>query len=273
MNKKKLALTLVLLVVLTGCGTSPDNPTGPNTPGFWEAINKFFSLAMIYAGRIAGNNIIWGLVITTIIVRVAMIPLFRAQIKSSTEMAKIQPEIKKIQAKYKGKTDQDSKMRMSQEQQALYARHKINPLAGCLPSLIQLPLLFAFYGAIQNLMINTTKAGKTGLDLFGASDMSMNFLFFSDLANPNVILALIAAATTYYSTALSSMGNDQAAGSDMMKTMQYVMPVMIFVFGLTLPGALSLYWIVGNTIMIIQTLVFKREDIQRARTQKKINKK
>ncbi len=273
MNKKKLALALVLLVVLTGCGTNPTNPTGPDTPGFWEAINKFFSLAMIYAGRIAGNNIIWGLVITTIVVRVAMIPLFKAQIKSSAEMAKIQPEIKKIQAKYKGKTDQDSKMRMSQEQQALYKRHNINPLAGCLPSLIQLPLLFAFYGAIQNLMINKNAAGQTGLDLFGAGDMSTNFLLFTDLANPNIILAVIAAITTYYSTSVSSMGSEQAAGSDMLKTMKYVMPVMIFVFGLTLPGALSLYWIIGNIIMIIQTLVFKREDIQRARAQRKMNKK
>ncbi len=271
MNKKKIALTLVLLVVLTGCGTSPNNPTGPDTTGFWETINRFFSLAMIYTGKIAGNNIIWGLVITTLVIRIAMIPLFRAQIKSSSEMAKIQPEIKKIQEKYKGKKDQESKMKMAQEQQALYNRHDIKPLAGCLPSLIQLPLLFAFYGAIQNLMINKTPEGLYGLDLFNAGDMGTNFLMFSDLANPNIYLAIIAAITTYYSTHVSTLGNEQTP--DMMKSMKYMMPVMIFVFGITLPGALSLYWIVGNIIMIIQTLVFKREDIQRVRAQKKMNAK
>ncbi len=273
MNKKKLLMMLVLLVILTGCGTSPDNPTGPDTTGFWQTINRFFSLAMIYAGRLAGNNIIWGLVITTVVVRIAMIPLFKAQIKSSGQLAKVQPEMDKIKKKYSGKTDNDSKMRMSQEQQALYKRHGINPLAGCLPSLVQLPLLFVFYGAVQNLLINKTPEGLTGLDLFSASDMTTNFLIFSDLGHANIYLAILAAITTYYSSVVSSLGNENAAGSDMLKTMKYTMPLMIFVFGLKLPGALSLYWVIGNIFMILQTLVIKREDIQRVRAQKKMNKK
>lgn len=266
MNKKLMSLMIPLLVLLSGCGTSPDQLTGPDTPGFWEGINKIFCELIIHAGRVAGNNIIWGLIIVTIILRVLMIPLFRSQIKSSAAMNKVQPEIKKIQAKYEGKTDQASKTKMAQETQAVYARHGVNPLAGCLPSLIQMPLLFVFYGAIQNLLV------YNALPLFNAEDMSSSFLIWNDLGEAVIPIAVVAAITTYFSTVVSTLGSEQAAGSDMMKSMKIVMPLMILFFGFTMPGALSVYWTVGNIVTILQTLVLKREDIKRVNDKKKLEK-
>ncbi len=272
MKKKHLLLIIPLLVLLSGCGTSPDQLTGPDTTGFWETINKIFCWGIIWFGRIAGNNVIWGLVIMTLVVRIAMIPLYKAQIQSTAKMNKVQPEIKKIQAKYKDKKDKESQAKMAQETQAVYSRHGVNPLAGCLPSLIQLPLLFAFYGAIENLLVYKVN-GETALVLFGAGDMSKDFLFFGDMGTPSYILAVLAAITTYYSTELSSAGaSADGAGSDMMKTMKWMMPAMILFFGFTLPGAMSLYWLIGNVVMIIQTLVYKRDDIQKNRMRKKMEK-
>ncbi len=271
MKKKHLLLIIPLLILLTGCGTSPDQLTGPDTTGFWETINKIFCYAIIFFGRIAGNNVIWGLVIMTLVVRIAMIPLYKAQIQSTAKMNKVQPEIKKIQAKYKDKKDKDSQAKMASETQAVYSRHGVNPLAGCLPSLIQLPLLFAFYGAIENLLVYKVD-GATALPLFGAGDMSQSFLIFDDMSSPVYILAILAAITTYYSTELSSASAQDGAGSDMMKTMKWMMPVMILFFGFTLPGAMSLYWLIGNIVMIIQTSIYKREDIQRNRMRKKMEK-
>lgn len=272
MKKKHILLIIPLLVLLSGCGTSPDQLTGPDTTGFWETINKMFSYAIIYFGRLAGNNVIWGLVIMTLVVRIAMVPLYKAQIQSSSKMNKVQPEIKKVQEKYKGKKDKESQAKMASETQAIYSRHGINPLAGCLPSLIQLPLLFAFYGAIQNLLVYKVD-GHTALALFGAQDMSQNFLIFGDMATPSYVLAVLAAVTTYFSTELSTASTPEGAGSDMMKTMKWMMPIMILMFGINLPGAMSLYWLIGNIIMIIQTSIYKREDIQKHRLRKKMEKK
>lgn len=272
MKKKHLLLVIPLLVLLSGCGTSPDQLTGPETTGFWETINKIFCYAIIWFGRMAGNNVIWGLVIMTLVVRIAMIPLYKAQIQSSAKMSKVQPEIKKIQAKYKEKKDKESQAKMASETQAVYARHGVNPLAGCLPSLVQLPLLFAFYGAIENLLVYKDATGQTALYLYDAADMSQNFLMFGDMAVPNYVLAVIAAITTYFSTELSSASAQDGAGSDMMKTMKWMMPAMILLFGFTLPGAMSLYWIIGNVLMIVQTSIYKKEDIQKNRLRKKMEK-
>ncbi len=269
MKKKHMLLIIPLLILLTGCGTAQGNLTGPDTTGFWETINKIFSYCIIFFGRLAGNNVIWGLVIMTLVVRIAMVPLYKAQITSTAKMSKVQPEIKKLQEKYKDKKDKDQQAKFAQEQQAIYKRHGVNPLAGCLPSLLQMPLLFAFYGAIENLLVYTDKTGQTALYLFDAADMSKDFLFFGDLSHASIPLAILAALTTYFSTKVSSMGSGNG-NTDMMKTMTYAMPVMILFFGFTLPGAMSLYWLIGNIVTIVQTLVIRREDIQKNRMRKKL---
>ncbi len=271
MKLKKIAIMLpILLILLSGCGVTAESTVGPNdVDSIWNAVVWFFSSAMIFTGNLFGNNIIIGLIIITLAFRLLMVPMYKNQIKSQESMAKVQPEMKKIQDKYAGKTDNESKMKLNSEIQALYKRHGVNPLAGCLPLLLQMPLLFAFYDAIQNLLI------YDGLTKYESGiGMSTSFLVWSDLGEPVYIFAFLAAFTTWYSTVLSTAGQDpNAAGSNMMKQMSIIMPIMILMMGFTLPGALSLYWILSNGITIIQTLVLKRDKISAAREQKRINKK
>ncbi len=266
-----LLLMLPLVVMLTGCGTP--EPLTQNPSGIWDTAVYWLAQLIVQLGHIFGNNIGWGLVFATLIVRVAMIPLYRKQIRSTEAMNKVQPEMKKIQDKYKNvaKNDKEAQMRQQQEMSALYQRHGVSPLAGCLPLLIQMPILFAFYDAIQGLLINgqymdPVQAANQGLINLGGGDMASTLLGF-DLGSRVILFAILAGATTWFSTKLSMAGTEtpEGAAGDISKSMLTIMPIMILVMGLTLPGALSIYWVVGNVVTIAQTAYFKRDKIFNSR--------
>lgn len=267
---KFLMLMLPLVILLTGCGTPEPITTDPS--GIWGRAVYLLAQLIVQLGRLMGNNVGWGLVLATLIIRGAMIPLYRKQIKTTEAMNKIQPEMKQIQSKYKkfDKSDREAQLRQQQELSALYKRHGVNPLAGCLPLLIQMPILFAFYDAIRGLLLNGTYTKEVAniglLNLTDGIEMSQSFLGF-DLGSRVILFAILAGLTTWLSTKLSMIGAPQTEGTaaDITKSMLVVMPVMIFVMGLTLPGALSIYWLVGNLVTIFQTLYFKRDQIFTAR--------
>ncbi len=264
-----LLLMMPLVVMLSGCGSPAPITTEPG--GLWDWMVYILAQLIVQLGHIFGENIGWGLVFATLIVRVAMIPLYRKQIKSTEAMNKVQPEMKKIQDKYKNvaKDDKEAQMRQQQEMSALYQRHGVNPLAGCLPLLIQMPILFAVYDAIQGLLINgtyTNEAVNQGLINLGGGAMSST-LFGFELGERVILFAILAGATTWLSTKLSMAGTEtpKGAAGDVSKTMLTVMPIMIFVMGLSLPGALSIYWLVGNLVTIAQTAYFKRDKLFNSR--------
>lgn len=266
-----LLLMLPLVLVLSGCGV-PDAIT-QDPSGIWDWIVYILALMIVKLGHLFGENIGWGLVFSTLIVRCAMIPLYRTQIKSTESMNAMQPEMKKVQDKYKNvaKDDKEGQMKMQQEMSALYKRHGVNPLAGCLPLLIQMPILFAYYDAIRGLLINgrymdPVMPDAQGLINLGGGDMSTIFLGF-ELADTVIFFAILAGLTTWFSTKLSMMGTPKTEGtaSDITRSMLVVMPIMIFVMGLSLPGALSIYWVVGNIVTIGQTAFFKRDKIFNSR--------
>src|SRR5699024_4908168 len=140
-------------------------------------------------------------------------------------MQEIQPELKELQKKYSSK-DQATQQKLQQETMALCQKHGANPLAGCLPIIVQMPILIAMYHAIMH-----TEAfqGDT-------------FLFFV-LDSPDYILPLIADAATFLQQKLMMAGS-AAAQNPQMVAMLYMMPIMITIFGFFLPAALALYWVV-----------------------------
>lgn len=267
-----LLLMIPLVVILTGCGEQ--TPITPDPSGIWDWVVYGLAQLIVQLGHIFGDNIGWGLVLATLIVRIAMVPLYRKQIKSTEAMNKIQPEMKKIQDKYKNvaKDDREAQMRQQQEMSALYKRYNVNPLAGCLPLLIQMPILFAFYDAIRGLLLNgqyMTPPGPNNQGLLNLTDgigMSSQFLGF-ELGERVIVFAILAALTTWLSSKLSMMGTEtpKGAAGDVSKSMLTVMPFMILMMGFTLPGALSIYWLIGNLVTIGQTVYFKRDKIFNSR--------
>jgi len=235
--KKRLWLILSLVSVallLSGC-TEYNDPISKDSTGFWNeyivwplvsAIQYFADLLGTYA---------WGIIVVTIIIRLAILPLMIKQTKSSKKMQEIQPKMKELQAKYSSK-DQQTQQQYQKEVMALMKESGANPLTGCLPIFIQMPILIGFYHAISRM--NITPAFELG-----------SFFMFP-LAESSVFLAVLAGIMQFVVLRTGpSMDNPQ------MKVMMYIMPVMIIGFGIALPAALSLYWVVGNIISIIQNLI------------------
>jgi len=200
------------------------------------------------------------IILFTLFVKLLLMPLSIAQINSTKNMSKVQPEIKKLQEKYK-----NDKETLNVKTMELYKEYKINPLAGCLPLLIQLPIIFGLFAALRDpaqYVFGGDAAAATAA-------LSKGFLWVSDLATPDFlgpmlginegimaglpgILPIIAALTTWLQMHASGSGTQD---NPTMKSMVYTMPLMILFMGRTLASGLMLYWIVGNIFQIGQQYV------------------
>lgn len=241
MKKKVVVLfALLALVVLTGCTDMSD--ITKDSPGIW---NRWFvyplSELLTWVAKFFNDSYGLSIIIVTIIIRLILLPLMIQQTKSSKALQALQPELEKLRAKYSSK-DQLTQQKLQQETMELFQKHGVNPLAGCLPILIQMPILVAFYHAIMRT----------------AEIRTHTFLWFS-LSSPDYILAFVAGLTTFLQQKLIMR---QAPPNPQMKIMLYVMPILIIIFAINFPSALSLYWVIGNIFMIIQTMVISGPKVQ-----------
>ncbi|MFD0767556.1 YidC family membrane integrase SpoIIIJ [Bacillus sp. CGMCC 1.60114] len=245
--KKKISLLVMLIAVMAisaGCNQT-NQPITPQSTGIW---NEYFvyplSQLITYFAKLFGNNYGLSIVVTTLIIRFALLPLMIKQTKSTKAMQALQPEMAKLKEKYSSK-DQATQQKLQKEMMQLYQTHGVNPLAGCLPIFIQMPILFAFYHAIMRT----------------AEIKQHTFLWF-DLghADPYYILPIVAAITTFIQQKLAMAGT--AGQNPQMAMMIWLMPIMILVFAINFPAALSLYWVVGNIFGILQTYLIKGPDIK-----------
>ena len=245
--KKKLGLVLIvtaLSVFLAGC-TEFSEPIYEDSEGFW---NKFIvwplvSLITLFKNLLGTYG--YGIVAVTIIIRLVLLPLMVKQAKSSKQMQEVQPELNALKEKYKSK-DAVTQEKYRTEMQEIMSSRKINPLAGCLPVLVQMPILIGFYHAISRM--NNTPEIEIG-----------TFMGF-ELGETSIILAIIAGIMQFI-----VLRTGPAMGNPQMKMMMYIMPIFIIILGSTvLPAALALYWVIGNIISIIQNLFiykpFKKEE-------------
>lgn len=246
--RKKILLLVVLvgaLAVLSGC-TNINDPIDANTEGIWSEWFVWpLAQVIIFFADLFGGSYGMAIIIVTIIVRLVLLPLNVKQLKSSKAMQDIQPELKEIQKKYSSK-DANTQQKLQQETMALFQKHGVNPLAGCLPIFVQMPILIAIYHAIMR---------------YGPIQ-DHSFLWFQ-LGEPDYILPLIAGGATFLQQKLMMAGS-LAAQNPQMMVMLYVMPIMITVFAFFFPSALALYWVVGNVFMVAQTLFIRKPMMNKA---------
>lgn len=222
-----------VVLLLSGC-TEFNEPISKDSEGFWNEFIVWPLVSVIkYFADLLGTYA-WGIIVVTIIIRLAILPLMIKQTKSSKKMQEIQPKMKELQAKYASK-DAQTQQQYQQEMMKLMSESGVNPIAGCLPVLIQMPILIGFYHAISRM--NATAAYELG-----------NFLIFP-LAEPAPVLAILAGLMQFV-----VLRTGPAMDNPQMKMMMYIMPFMIIGFGMALPAALPLYWVVGNIISIFQNL-------------------
>ena len=278
------------------------------------------------------------IIVFTILVKTVLMPLIYKQQKSTFAMQKIQPEMQKIQKKYAGKKDPESQQKMALEMQKLQKDNNISMFGGCLPLLVQLPILYALFYIFQqafmyidvvaqnyesisqvllsiptqlrlDLLTNVIIQHDLTIDVASLSDLVqlVNTMTSTDwqqvlagagefasqltpllaekanletflgislveapgLSFPGILLPIVAGLTTYLSTYVMTRQNNQSKSQEQsedptaqamqsMKMMNYMMPVIMGVMCINMPGGLGIYWTVSNLIQVVQTMFFHR---------------
>ena len=210
---------------------------------------KPLSFIIIKIGELVKNYAL-AVILVSIAIRLIAFPITRKTALQSELIKKAQPEIEKIQKKYKDKQDQESMMKQNQELLAVYQKYNINPMSGCLFSMLQLPLFIAFFEAIQRTPAIFEDI-FLGLQLGTTPSVGITTGTFYMY----IILVILIGLTTYLSFKMNSTGNMQDPS---MKMMPYMMTGMIIFTSLFIPSALGIYWITTNVFTIIQNILVKR---------------
>ncbi|ASN22273.1 membrane protein insertase YidC [Arthrobacter sp. YN] len=229
-----------------------------------------FHEGLSFIGLPAANGWTWTLSIIglVLVIRAALIPVFVKQIKAQRGMQLLQPDLKKLQTKYKGKTDQLSRQAMAQEQMALYKKHGTNPFSACLPMLIQMPFFFALFQVLSGITAarNSGKGiGAMSADqvvqfdessIFGAP-LSASLLHGGAGGNEVAvwilsIVMIIAMTASQFITQKQIMAknmSEEAMASPFMrqqKMMLYILPLVFGIGGINFPIGVLIYWTTTN---------------------------
>ncbi len=219
-----------------------DNYFGGRFSGFFArglllAMNGLHKVGFSYAMAI---------IAITVIVRLLFWPLMAASARTSKRMAALQPQIKELQERFK-----DNPQRMNQKMLELWREHKVNPAAGCLPILIQFPILLGFYSMLQ------TAIELRGVSFLWACDLAQSDTVAMVAGFPVNILPILMGATMLWQARLTPMSPSMDATQQ--KIMKY-MPLMFMVFLYTFSAGLTLYWTVSNLLSILQMKLTKARD-------------
>lgn len=271
----KVFALIAFVFVITGCARNIDE-TGKliaeraineSTPWSLEAGFFDFILTIPLAKGIlfitnALGNVAWGVVGITIFVNILILPVMIKSTVSSQKMQLIQPEMEKIQRKYAGRKDQTSQMRQSAEIQALYKKHDVSML-GSFATFLTLPIMLAMWQAVQRIEI-LYSSQLFGMEL-GLTPMSQVL----EGAWPYIVIVGIVGLTQYFAIEINTimlkrnpryrMSKQQKS----MKTMNIVMTFMIVWFALSMPTAMSLYWITTSLITIARTIYIQIYHIEK----------
>ena len=231
--------------------------------------HKLFTLI----GMPADNGWTWTLSIIglVLVMRAAMIPLFVKQIHASRKMQLIQPELQKIQKKYKGKSDPESRQAMTEETMTLYKEAGTNPFSSCLPILVQMPFFFGLFRVLNGLkgiaegsikpigpITRDVAAQAESSSIFGAQ-LSDKFMGAgsTNVVIVTIFLIILMSATTFYSQYQLMRKNMPASALDnpfaqQQKIMLYLFPIIFAVSGVNFPIGVLIYWATTNIWSMVQ---------------------
>ena len=189
-------------------------------------IRQFLTFLLNTTDKYVGNFGV-SIIIVTILIKIMLLPLTLKQDKSMKEMKKLQPELEKIKQKYA-----NDKQMLNIKTMELYREHKVNPLGGCLPILVQLPILIALFGVLRNGII--------------PKDSSFLWLKLSD-KDPFYILPVLNGAVSFLQQKL--MGTSD---NPQMKNMMFVFPILMIYISYRMPSGLQLYWLTSSILAVVQ---------------------
>ena len=227
-----------------------------NYEGLWTSIFvKPLAWVLLKIGK-TFNSYGSSIIITCLLIRLALMPITKKTAMQSELLKQAQPELNKLEKKYKGKDSQEDQTKKAQEMMMIYKKYNINPMGGCILAFVQLPLLFAFFEAI-----NRTPA------LF-----ENNFLVYQMGTTPMVglfthqnywyaLLIILIIATSFFSFR-KTMQDQSGPTAGTMKYTMYFMMAMIAFASLSLPAALGIYWITSSLFTIGQNIYVERKKVK-----------
>ena len=208
----------------------------------------FNGLIFLY-NIVPGHDMGISIIILTIILRFILWPLTNKSIKNQKVLTKIQPQIEEIKKKFKNNKEAQAKALMG-----LYSENKINPLAGFLPLVIQIPIIIALW----RVFLNSLNLDLNSLYSFIPAPTSIQSIFLGlvDLSHKSVVLAILAGVLQYFQTKMIMPSYKPSGNSDfgqrMSKQMLYFGPILSIIIFWSLPAALPLYWIVVTLLTLLQ---------------------
>lgn len=192
---------------------------------------------LLFFADITGSSGL-AIIFLTIVIRVALYPLTLSQTRSMAQMRELQPIQQELQKKYKDNPQEYQKKVME-----LYQEHKVNPLGGCLPILLQLPVLWALFGVLRTFPLQD--AMFLGLNLAESATESGQWYMY--------IMPVLSGLTTYAQMALS------ATAEPSQRMMMFIMPGFLIFISVGFPAGLVLYWVVSNVFSVGQQYVINRQ--------------
>ena len=199
-------------------------------------------------------------VLLTILVRLILFPLSRKAVVTPVKMAEIGPELSAIKEKYKNNSEEQARKTL-----ALYKEKGVNPFSGILVVIIQIPIILALY----QIFLHFPEVNSALLYSFVSVPENINttFLGLVDVSAKSAVIALLAAASTYFQFLASMKGQKESKGTSfgdnltrsMQKQMKYFFPVLVFFISYNISGVIALYWLTTNLFSIAQELFVKRK--------------
>jgi len=269
-HRRRIVFALVLLLavlMLAGCSSAARGPVDPNAPaeGLWQAVVVFpLTQALMFLNRMIDGVGIpfsygWAIVLFTILIKLVTLPLTMTQMRSSRAMQELQPQMKELQKKYA--KDRET---LSQKQMEMYKEAGVNPMGGCLPLLIQFPILIGLYNALIRLAAigELEKArffwipdlsfpnAAEGTGWLGTAWQAKDWAQLATYLSLPLLLVITQIVVQRMTQAAQPSTGDSQQG--MMGQMMLVMSVMFGYITLGVPSGLALYWVVSNSLTLVQ---------------------
>lgn len=209
-----------------------------------DKMNYLLNILYQLSAAVGFPNYGVAIILLTIIIKTLIYPLTYKQMASMRKTVDLQPKIKEIQNKYKNDKEKANAAVME-----LYKEHKVNPMGGCLPIVVQLPIFWALYSTLLHFQYTGSAAARWFLGF----ELTTKYGFTPSY---HIILPLFAAATTYLQTKVT---NPNASTDPTQKTMLYIMPLFFAYISATVPSGLALYWVTMNIVSIFQQMYINRK--------------
>ena len=228
-----------------------------------------YNLLIVCYNALAGIGVTdlgFAIIALTVAIKLVLMPFTAKSIKAQKAMQDLQPQLNELKEKYKDKKEEQAKAMM-----AIYKENHVNPASSCLPLLGQMPILLALYNVLSRSVNDPDSIAM--LYAFVPAPEAINHVFLSvvDLGARSIPLAIIAGIVQYvqakmletrrppHAIAGKEGAKDESMAAAMTKSMTYTMPIVTVIFGATLPGGVTLYWLVANLVSVLQQYVLFRK--------------